>query len=242
MNSFDELKNEMFKDFLSLQKKMGKDREDYEECKKTSDRERDNLKQKIEETEGNVRELVNEHMVLMKKAKQNDVLVSNDLDNAKSLAEDYLSSLGILAEIEIIIKGRIMFPNIFENAKVGDLVFWTTNGWCKIVDIRHGRDFPIAVEVIDEDGDPDETDFTLCGRRFKHDKFPTLFPEDKVPQYYLDLCPRPKRKVKKTLEIWTNVYPHKEYFSYFSEELANKQASTGRIACVKMIGEYEEEE
>ena len=104
MNSFDELKNEMFKDFLSLQKKMGKDREDHEEWKKTSDRERDNLKQKIEETEGNVRELVNEHMVLMKKAKQNDVLVSNALDNAKSLAEDYLSSLGILAEIEITIK------------------------------------------------------------------------------------------------------------------------------------------
>ena len=105
MNSFDELKNEMFKDFLSLQKKMGKDREDYEEWKKTSDRERDNLKQKIEETEGNARALVNEYMVLMKKAKQNDVLVSNALDNAKSLAEDYLSSLGILAEIEIIIKG-----------------------------------------------------------------------------------------------------------------------------------------
>ena len=105
MNSFDELKNEMFKDFLSLQKKMGKDREDYGEWKKTSDRERANLKQKIEETGGNVRELVNEHMVLMKKAKQNDVLVSNALDNAKSLAEDYLSSLGILAEIEIIIKG-----------------------------------------------------------------------------------------------------------------------------------------
>ena len=123
MNSFDELKNEMFKDFLSLQKKMGKNREDYEEWKKTSDRERDNLKQKIEETEGNVRELINKHMVLMKKAKQNDVLVSNALDNAKSLAEDYLSSLGILAEIEIIIKGLIMFPNIFENAKVGDLVF-----------------------------------------------------------------------------------------------------------------------
>ena len=105
MNSFDELKNEMFKDFLSLQKKMGKDREDYEEWKKTSDRERDNLKQKIEETEGNVRELINEHLVLIKKAKQNDVLVSNALDNAKSLAEDYLSSLGILAEIEIKIKG-----------------------------------------------------------------------------------------------------------------------------------------
>ena len=104
MNSFDELKNEMLKDFLSLQKKMGKDREDYEEWKKTSDRERDNLKQKIEETGGNARELVNEHMVLMKKAKQNDVLVSNALDNAKSLAEDYLSSLGILAEIEITIK------------------------------------------------------------------------------------------------------------------------------------------
>ena len=106
MNSFDELKNEMFKDFLSLQKKMGKDREDYEDWNKTSDRERDNLKQKIEETEGNVRELINEHLILMKKAKQNDVLVSNALDNAKSLAEDYLSSLGILAEIEIKIKRR----------------------------------------------------------------------------------------------------------------------------------------
>ena len=95
---------ELLKDSLFLKNKMEKDREDYKERRKTSDRERDNLKQKIEETEGNVRELVNEHTVLMKKAKQNDVLVSNALDNAKSLAEDYLSSLGILAEIEIIIK------------------------------------------------------------------------------------------------------------------------------------------
>ena len=96
---------ELMKDCIFLKDKIEKDRKDYEEWKQTSDRERDNLKQKIEETEGNVRELINEHMVLMKKARQNDVLVSNALDNAKSLAEDYLSSLGILAEIEIRIKG-----------------------------------------------------------------------------------------------------------------------------------------
>ena len=95
---------ELVKDCLFLKNQMEKDRKDYEEWKQTSDRERDNLKQKIEETEGNVRELINEHMVLMKKARQNDVLVSNALDNAKSLAEDYLNSLGILAEIEIKIK------------------------------------------------------------------------------------------------------------------------------------------
>ena len=96
---------EPVKDCIFLKDIIEKNRKDYEGWKQTSDRERDNLKQKIEETEGNVRELINEHMVLMKKARQNDVLVSNALDNAKSLAEDYLSSLGILAEIEIRIKG-----------------------------------------------------------------------------------------------------------------------------------------
>ena len=96
---------ELVKDCIFLKDTIEKNRKDYEEWKRISDGERDNLKQKIEETEGNVRELINEHMVLMKKARQNDVLVSNALDNAKSLAEDYLSSLGILAEIEIRIKG-----------------------------------------------------------------------------------------------------------------------------------------
>ena len=135
-----------------------------------------------------------------------------------------------------------MLPNIFENAKVGDWVFWTTNGWCKILNIKHSERFPVLVEGTDSDGDIIEVRFTLCGRLYTSDKFPTLFPEDKVPQYYLDLCPRPKRKVKKTLEIWVNIFPDGGFTVYNSKKIVDDLAVSTRIACIKMIGEYEEEE
>ena len=135
-----------------------------------------------------------------------------------------------------------MFPNIFENAKVGDWVFWTTNGWCKILNIKHSERFPVLVEGTDSDGDRIEVRFTLCGRLYTSDKFPTLFPENTVPQYYLDLCPRPKRKVKKTLEVWANIYPGGKFNVYSSEKLADKRAGSRRIGCAKLTGEYEVEE
>ena len=135
-----------------------------------------------------------------------------------------------------------MFPNIFENAKVGDLVFWTMNGWCKILNIYNDEEFPVLVGGTDCNGDIIKAKFTLCGRLYPYYKFPTLFPEDKVPQYYLDLCPRPKRKVKKTLEIWVNIFPDGGFTVYNSKKIADDLAVSTRIACIKMIGEYEEEE
>ena len=136
-----------------------------------------------------------------------------------------------------------MLPNIFENAKVGDSVFWTVCGWCKIIKINHDAEFPITVEGTDGDGDEMTDTFTMCGRPHILEKFPTLFPEDKVPQYYLDLCPRLKRKVKKTLEIWANIYSDGRYCVIPSKESAHKRFCDGCIApCVKLHGEYEVEE
>ena len=128
-----------------------------------------------------------------------------------------------------------MLPNIFENAKVGDLVFWVKIGWGTIKEIRSEFMYPISVSF---ELDTNE-EFMLDGRCSVTDKLPTLFPENTVPQYYLDLCPRPKRKVKKTLEVWANIYPYSKFSVYTSEELANKRACSGRITCAKLTGEYE---
>ena len=130
-----------------------------------------------------------------------------------------------------------MLPNIFENAKIGDWVFWVKRGWRTITDVRMDLTFPITIMC-----DRFKEDFMLDGRYSSSDKFPTLFPEDKVPQYYLDLCPKPKRKVKKIIEIWVNIYPDGKFNVYYSEELANKRASSERIGCAKLTGEYEVEE
>ena len=130
-----------------------------------------------------------------------------------------------------------MLPEIFESAKVGDLVFFTKRGWGTIKGINMDTAHPICIEY-----DGCEETFMLDGRYAGIDKFPTLFPENMVPQYYLDLCPRPKQKVKKTLEIWANIYPDGKFNVYSSEELANKRASSRRIDCLKLTGEYEVEE
>ena len=131
-----------------------------------------------------------------------------------------------------------MFPNIFENAKVGDLVFCVKIGWGTIKEIRSEFMHPISVSFELSANE----EFMLDGRCSVADKLPTLFPENMVPQYYLDLCPRPKRKVKKTLEIWVNIFPDDGFTVYNSKKIADDLAVSTRIACVKMTGEYEVEE
>lgn len=59
---------------------------------------------------------------------------------------------------------------------------------------------------------------------------------------------QPKRKIKKTIERWMNVYSNEHYNSiWITRDLADVDAawnrrgdqSIDRIACVKLVGEYE---
>lgn len=63
----------------------------------------------------------------------------------------------------------------------------------------------------------------------------------------LKLIERSKNKVKKTIEGWINIFPNKDplesHLLYSSKEQADVFANKKlRIACVKVIGEYEVEE
>ena len=53
----------------------------------------------------------------------------------------------------------------------------------------------------------------------------------------------PKKKVKKTIEAWANVYKYGRVSRYNTKEEADWNADNSRrIACVKLTGEYEIEE
>ena len=57
----------------------------------------------------------------------------------------------------------------------------------------------------------------------------------------ITLFSRPKKKVKKTIEVWVNVYEHGiDSHQYIAEQEADRYAGfEPRIACVKLTGEYE---
>jgi hypothetical protein len=57
-------------------------------------------------------------------------------------------------------------------------------------------------------------------------------------------CPETfqKKKVKKTVERWINIYPGGSEYSFTSESLANISAGPTRIVCVHLSKEYEVEE
>lgn len=69
--------------------------------------------------------------------------------------------------------------------------------------------------------------------------------DDTTP--FIQLVSRPKKMVKKTMEKWANVYVGGATFTYSTIEHADNAAlfRSGvdrRIACVKLVGEYEVEE
>lgn len=61
------------------------------------------------------------------------------------------------------------------------------------------------------------------------------------PKPCITLISRPKKKVKKTLEAWANVY-EAGTVPYTYKKDADLNASENRIACVRLTGEYEIEE
>ena len=80
-------------------------------------------------------------------------------------------------------------PRLFENAKVGDEVMCARCGWQKITSIHAGDTYGIFANG---------SSYTIDGKFYECDKAPSLWPADKVPQYFLDLFPRQK----KTIEGW----------------------------------------
>lgn len=125
-------------------------------------------------------------------------------------------------------------PRLFENAKVGDEVLCARRGWIKISAINHDSCYPIYCQHLS---------YTLDGKFVEGDKAPSLWPADKVPQYFLDLFPRPKKKVKKTVEVWAVILPNGSMVAFcISKEHAEKTSQFYEVVVVKMTGEHEVEE
>lgn len=60
---------------------------------------------------------------------------------------------------------------------------------------------------------------------------------------FMRTCPETfqKKKVKKTVERWINIYPGGSEYSFTTESLANISAGPTRIVCVHLSKEYEVE-
>lgn len=111
--------------------------------------------------------------------------------------------------------------------RVGDELWSIQLGKCVVKEVRVN-----SIEAVGDSGCA--CFYGFDGRYFEQDQMPSLFwsePKCEVP-------PKPKRKVKKLL--WVNVYPKYELRWYPSKEFADNDAFLGRIACVPL--EFEEEE
>ena len=124
----------------------------------------------------------------------------------------------------------------------GDLVFCLLFGWGK-VDCEDNNSESFCVvdvsffnHVIGH--------FTKDGKLMAGHKHPILFTREeaeiKFPEY-----PAPKKKVKKNLERWANVYPGGEVVFFREKHLADMheiQVVSTRVDCVKVEVHYEVEE
>jgi hypothetical protein len=158
-----------------------------------------------------------------------------------------------------------MSETTFENAKVGDRVWDIRYGWGRIshIDNRRSRSlpggpgirphppgphhwrslFPLSVtfNVRLTPGRNYDECFSFCGCSSLDMKRTLFWDEIKIvpPE-------RPKRKVKKEVEVWLNVYPD-EPFRLGNVHGSRKDADSlgsveQRIACVRLTGTYEVEE
>lgn len=113
--------------------------------------------------------------------------------------------------------------------EVGDIV--EAFGVRGIVINKHfGQNYELIVEF--ESGV--RCSFTSDGRVYLWNKEPSL-----------KLISRAKKKEKKILKGWVNVYPFKKGLRksdlYLDKEEADRSQSPNRIACVEMTGEFEME-
>jgi hypothetical protein len=123
----------------------------------------------------------------------------------------------------------------FENARAGDRVWSVEHGWGEIIQILPHKDCKLNVLV----GEDRIVAITEDGKNSPQERAQRWF-WDEVK---IEAPPRPKRKVKRTIEGWVNIYPYPSGRSilYDSKEEADRGA-VNRIACVKLTGEYPAEE
>lgn len=130
----------------------------------------------------------------------------------------------------------------FSNAKVGDKVFSLKFGWGKIINTSYSNDFPLNVSFATKG----YSSYTLDGKSWMQDEYPSLFWNRPV----ID-DPAPKRKVKKTITKWINLYTDSKRNwtnGYESKEEAT-ELSKKTIGYIKVlvvaqpvVFEYEEKE
>lgn len=108
--------------------------------------------------------------------------------------------------------------------KVGDKVDWL--GWQGTVEKVHDDSYDITVR-------------DKCGfvRTFYKDG---RYLKEQRPS--LVLIERPKKKIKKTITKWVNIYPDGCETYYYTKDRADMCSNPNRIACVELTGEYEVEE
>lgn len=87
---------------------------------------------------------------------------------------------------------------MFSNAKVGDRIWNVVQGWGEVIQIDNDPIYPLGIQF--ENGIAEK--FTLDGKGNRRDKYPCLYWDEIkiIPP------PKPKRKVKKTVEGWASIY------------------------------------
>ncbi len=88
--------------------------------------------------------------------------------------------------------------------------------------------FPFVVCIKYSDGDEQVITATRQGRTLKHE------------QSLDDLVSPAPKKIK--VEVWTNVYPDRDFATYDSKDDADRFAGNNRIACKRIEFEVEEGE
>lgn len=111
--------------------------------------------------------------------------------------------------------------------KIGDIVQFGGYKGEVVFDKGEGFNYPIVVDFPKSSS----IHFTRDGRASILHPEPLLF-----------LAELPKKKVKKTLEVWANIYPDGHYTLHQTEEQAGRSIYMDTIDTIKLTGEYEVEE
>ncbi len=127
-----------------------------------------------------------------------------------------------------------MIKNDLTGVRVGDKLWDAAEGeWVEVTSI--GSDtYPIVVKN-------ENRHFTACTLSG------LVYADSGIPRYYWDEIkiippPRPKRKVKKTVELWVNIYPNGA-LPWNTREDADSTATPDRLGeAHHIIHEYEAEE
>lgn len=121
---------------------------------------------------------------------------------------------------------------MFRDVKVGDKCWTIQLGDAEIMEINTGDAYPLSIGNVKK-----TFDYDLDGKLWKDDKVPSAFwsTPNIIPP------PRPKRKVKKVIEGWINIYPGDVMYS--SKEKAGEMRDDTHLGEPFFVHhEYEVEE